>query len=394
MDKRFDPSEFIRAKIQEIRDTVQENKVLLSCSGGVCSNVMVALLRKAVEKPNFVSLLIDTGFMREKEIENVSETLSRAPLKLELRVFDARKRFSKAMEHAETAVEKRKAFNETFKATLKELADEEEADLIAMGASATSSAASQATEFASPAKPSRNSIGYFMPLISLNRVQIAQVAQALELPPRLSDLIPFPSTGLSIRALGRISDEKIRLAREANRIVEDELQYIKPTQYLMAILDNKEEKKEKIDRIREKISDLLDVGADQVEIVIPQCRVSALNDQNRVYLEAIAVRVTLLGSKELLEPDNDDLTNFAAEFMSKYKEFGRCLYSITRKPKGGKYVAILRAITTDNYTVANIAKIDWSKLYSIAERIMDECGKISSVYYDVTPKPPATIEFE
>jgi GMP synthase (glutamine-hydrolysing) len=393
LDKGFNPSEFIRSKIQEIGGITQKNKVLLACSGGLCSNVMVALLRKAVEKPNFVSFLIDTGFMREKEIDSVSETLSRAPMKLELEVFDARKRFLRAMEHAETGEDKRKVFDETFETTLKELADEKEADLIAVGASATS-VVGHGMEFVSSTQSPRHSIAYITPLISLNRTQVAQVAQTLELPPRLSDLVPYPSMGLSIRALGKITDEKIKLAREANRIIEEELQYIRPTQYLAAILDNKEEKNEKIDRMREKISDLFDVGSDQVDVVIPQCGFSALADHKRVYMKGVAIRVTLLGSKELLESDNGDLSIFPAEFMSRFKEVGRCLYSITTKPRNGKYIAVVRAVSTGNFNEANMARLEWSKLHSIAERIMKECGKVSSVYYDTTPKPPATIEFE
>jgi GMP synthase (glutamine-hydrolysing) len=376
---------------------MQGKKIVLACSGGVCSNVMAALFRKSAEKPDISSLFIDTGFMREKEAETVSETLSRAPLKLELRVFDARKKFAKAMEHAESGSEKRQIFDRTFEATLKEVAEEEDADLIALGVSAsatTSVAADQIKEIGSLTESSGTSNGFYTPLISLNRPQVTKVAEALALPPRLSDLVPFPSVGLSIRALGRISDEKTRLVRGATKIVEDELQYVKPTQYFAALLDNKEEKNEKADRIREKISDLLDVGSDQVETSIPQCRMSALADHQRVYLKAIDTRVTLLGSKELLEPNFDDLADFPMEFIGRYNEFGRCLYSVTTKPRNGKYIAVIRAISADDFSQANIARLEWVKLYSIAERIMDECGKVSSVYYDVTPKPPATIEFE
>jgi GMP synthase (glutamine-hydrolysing) len=395
LEKRFDPREFIRAKLQEIKVTIQGKKVLLVCSGGVCSNVMAALFRRTAEVPNFAPLLIDTGFMREKEVEYVSETLSRAPLKLDLRVFDARKRFTKAIERSETGIEKRKAFNETLYATLDELAEKEDAEFMALGTSATSTAVNgQIAELASLTQFSRDSVTRFEPLASLNRYQVTQVAQALDLPPRLSDLVPFPSMGLSIRALGRISDEKIRVAREATKVVEDELQYIKPTQYFAAVLDNKEDNYERIDRVKEKVSDLLDVSSDQVDITIPQCKVSALTDQKRVYLRATAARVTLLGSKELFEPGYDDLTNFPIEFKEKYKDFARCLYSITKKPKNGKYLAVVRAVSTDDFNNAGIARLEWNKLYSIADRIMDECGKVSSVYYDVTPKPPATIEFE
>ncbi|WXG43604.1 MAG: phosphoadenosine phosphosulfate reductase family protein [Promethearchaeati archaeon SRVP18_Atabeyarchaeia-1] len=395
MENRFDPNQFVRTEIQEIRDVVKEGKVLLCCSGGVCSNVMATLFRKTAEQPNVTSVLIDTGFLREKEVETVSEMLSRAPMKLNLQVVDARRKFMKAVEQSETGIEKRKAFCEVFYATLSELAEREQAEFVALGTSATPKAStSQIPQLSSINKPRSDSVKRFEPLASLDRCQVKQVAEALDLPPRLSDLVPFPSMGLLIRAIGRISDEKIRTAREATSVVEDELQHIRPSQYFAAVLDNKDDNYEKIDKVREKVSDLFDVAPSQVDIVIPQSRVSALVDKTRVYLRASAARVTLLGSKETLEPDYDDLSNFPIEFNEKYKDFARCLYSVTRKPKNGKYIVVVRAVSTEDFSKAIIAKLEWSKLYSIAERIMDECSKVASVYYDVTPKPPATIELE
>jgi GMP synthase PP-ATPase subunit len=57
-------------------------------------------------------------------------------------------------------------------------------------------------------------------------------------------------------------------------------------------------------------------------------------------------------------------------------------------------MAIIRAVETEDFTKARIARLDFGKLRSIATRIMNESGKISSVYYDLTPNPPAMIEVE
>jgi GMP synthase (glutamine-hydrolysing) len=395
LEQRFNPGEFVRRKLEELKDTLRGKKILLACSGGVCSNVAAELFRRSAEKPNVVPVLINTGFMRENEIENTLETLSKAPMKLDIRVVDARKKFSKAIEQSETGIEKRKMFYESFRSILDELANREGADLIALGTSATTKIVEkQIPELSSLGKSSNDSAIIVEPLSSLGRHQVAQVAQILELPPRLSDVIPFPALGLSIRALGKISDEKIKLARAATSIVEDELRYIKPSQYFAAVFDNKEDEYDKIEKVRVRISDLLDVAPSQIEVNIPECKMSAMTDGTRVYLRASAARATLLKSKEILEPDYDDITNFPLEFRERYKDFGRCLYSVTRKPKGGKYIAVIRAVSTDDFSKAAIARLEWNKLYLIAERIMNECGKVSSVYYDVTAKPPATIEFE
>jgi len=54
----------------------------------------------------------------------------------------------------------------------------------------------------------------------------------------------------------------------------------------------------------------------------------------------------------------------------------------------------MRAIKTRDYLTAEVAEIPWETLEATTERILTECPDVSAVYYDVTPKPPATIEFE
>jgi len=54
----------------------------------------------------------------------------------------------------------------------------------------------------------------------------------------------------------------------------------------------------------------------------------------------------------------------------------------------------LRAITTHDFLTAEVADIPWNTVDETAEEILRACPKVSAIYYDVTPKPPATIEME
>jgi GMP synthase (glutamine-hydrolysing) len=54
----------------------------------------------------------------------------------------------------------------------------------------------------------------------------------------------------------------------------------------------------------------------------------------------------------------------------------------------------LRAIKTRDFLTAEVVDIPWKILEKAAEKILEMCPKVSSVYYDITPKPPATVEFE
>jgi GMP synthase (glutamine-hydrolysing) len=286
-------------------------------------------------------------------------------------------------------------FYEVFYGLLRSFAEKVAAGVIIMGTSATGRVAFEQLPESSTSTLNPDLSPLIMePLISLNRGQVLDIAHKLELPPRLSDLNPFPALGLIIRVVGKVNEERIKEARQATDIVEEELQYIKPSQYFVGIIEDRDDDDPKLDKLRERISDLLDVGASQVEVKVPRSRVAGLEDGKRVYEKVSAARVTLLKSKELLEPDYEDLASLPVELKERHKDFARFFYNVTKKPRNGKYMAVIRAIDTEDFKNASVARLDWTKLYTIAARIMNESGKISSVYYDETPKPPATIEFE
>lgn len=250
----FDAVKFIPGKVSEINSTVRGESILLACSGGVCSNVMATLVLKATGGSKVGALFIETGFMRKDESHRASELLTRAPLKLDLKIVDARKQFMNPIEHAETGAEKRKIFYEVFSGLLRNFAEKVGAGIIIMGTIATGRASYEQPVESSTSKPNSDLSPQIMePLIDLNRSQVLDVAHKLELPPRLSDLNPFPAPGLLIRAVGKVNDERIKELRQATDIVEEELQHIKPSQYFAGIIEDKEDDEPKIDKLRERI---------------------------------------------------------------------------------------------------------------------------------------------
>ena len=59
-----------------------------------------------------------------------------------------------------------------------------------------------------------------------------------------------------------------------------------------------------------------------------------------------------------------------------------------------EYMVIIRAINTVDAMTASVEKVDWNVLEKITERILAEVENVNRVCYDMSPKPPATIEFE
>ena len=59
-----------------------------------------------------------------------------------------------------------------------------------------------------------------------------------------------------------------------------------------------------------------------------------------------------------------------------------------------EYMVIIRAINTIDAMTASIETVDWSVLQKITDRILAEVANVNRVCYDMSPKPPATIEFE
>lgn len=59
-----------------------------------------------------------------------------------------------------------------------------------------------------------------------------------------------------------------------------------------------------------------------------------------------------------------------------------------------EYMVIIRAINTVDAMTASVEKVDWDVLERVTERILAEVENVNRVCYDMSPKPPATIEFE
>ena len=396
----FDPKRFVETKVEEIRKAVGSQKALVAVSGGVDSTTCAVLTRRAIGE-NLVCVILDDAFMREGEPEKVAEILSKEPFNVPVKIVDVRERFLNAMKGLRDAEEKRKKFRETFYSVLSETAKKEGCSVLVQGtirADIVETVGGVKTQHNVLEQVGINPMERFgfkvvEPLLTLYKEQVRMVARHLGLPPEVSERQPFPGPGLSVRVVGEIRPDKLEALKKATTIVENNLAEHKPSQYFAAIIDNEESPGPSKTHVQETVARLLNVPSRNVHVKIFRDKATGVKGGERSYGRIVGVRVTAADGKVFQAPI-PKLVSLQAKITSENPAITRVLYMVEELPEKRPYVISIRAVQTKDFLTAQVSEIPWKTLEKTAEEIMAKCQNVSAVYYDVTPKPPATIEME
>lgn len=399
--EKFNPKKFVAKQIEFIKKALGNERALVAVSGGVDSVTSAVLTYRAVGK-NLLCIMLDDAFMREGEPEQVVKLLSQSPLNMSVQVLDVQQRFLNALNGLRDAEEKRKAFRETFYQVLKETAEKEKCRFLVQG-----TIQADIVETKGGVKTQHNVLeqigirtkkryGFRViePLVPLYKYQVRMVARHLGIPAEIAERQPFPGPGLSVRAVGEIRTDKLEALKKATVVVEENFAEYNPSQYFAAIIDDEKiTGHRRVPQIQQIAARLLDVPSRHISVKVFRDKVTGVREKKRCYGEVVAVQAERPGG-QIHQPTFQKLGSLQNAITMQNPSVTRVWYMIKKALEKQSYVIVMRAIQTRDFLTGRAAEIPWSTLTHTAQQILENCSNVSSVYYDVTPKPPATVEME
>jgi GMP synthase (glutamine-hydrolysing) len=334
------PESIISQSVERVRQQVGLRRVLSAVSGGVDSSVATAIVQHALGN-QLVAVFVNTGLLRQGEARQVQAVLHDR-LGIELVTVDAVERFMQALRGVTAPEEKRRIIGELFIRIFEEQALKLGAppflvqgtiypDVVESSAPERANAQRIKTHHNVGGLPKNMRFELVEPLRYLFKDEVRAVGQALGLPAEMVWRQPFPGPGLAVRCLGEITPERVQRLQAADAIFTGEL----------------------------AAAGLLHMSGEPAgEGASPET--ATLRGTSQAFAILLPVRsVGVMGDKRT------------------YQE-----------------TIVLRAITTDDFMTADWARLPYELLGRVANRIVNEVQGVNRVTYDITSKPPGTIEWE
>ncbi len=314
------PNHLVDSIVQDLKDQLKDDRVVLGLSGGVDSSVSAVLIDKAIGQ-NLTCIFVDNGLLRKNEFEEVLENYKH--LGLNVIGVDAKQDFYKSLAGLTDPEDKRKAIGKTFI----EIFDREANKITNVKWLAQGTIYPDVIESVSVGGPSvtikshhnvgglpdKMNLKIVEPLRSLFKDEVRRLGRALDMSQTLLGRHPFPGPGLGIRILGDITAEKVQILQDVDHI------------FIQGLRDN----------------GLYDQVWQAGAMLLPVQSVGVMGDE-RTYERVVA----------------------------------------------------LRAVTSVDGMTADWSHLPYDFLAKVSNDIINRVKGVNRVVYDISSKPPATIEWE
>ena len=332
---------YIDEVTKKIKETVKSDGVLLGLSGGVDSSVAASLLHRAIGS-QLTCIFVDHGMLRMNEAENVMQEIS---IKLGVRVIkiDASNKFLDALKNIFDPEEKRKIigkiFVDVFQNEAKKLKNIKwfaqgtiYPDVIESSDSQNKNTAKIKSHHNVGGLPKSLELSLLEPLRELFKDEVRKLGESLGLDNDLINRHPFPGPGLAVRIIGTIKKEFIGMLQSADKIFIDKLKNTEVTNFDFVC----------------GLCEKNDIGKSWYNII------------SQAFVVFLPVKsVGVMGDKRTYE-----------------------------------HVVVLRSVKTTDFMTASYATLPHNLVQDVSNSIINEVPGINRVTYDISSKPPATIEWE
>ena len=325
------PDSFIETTVASLREQIGDEKVILGLSGGVDSTVAGVLLNKAIGH-NLTCIFVNNGLLRKNEYEDV--LASYKDMDLNVIGADASKEFLDALAGVTEPEAKRKIIGRLFVETFDKYARTiENARWLAQGTIYPDVIESAGIEgIASKIKshhnvgglPEKMNLKVVEPLRALFKDEVRRVGRALGIKEELIGRHPFPGPSLAIRIIGDITQEKLDVLRDADDIfIKGLREYDCSALHLPSASDP-----------RIEAANLYDAIWQAGVILLPIKSVGVMGDE-RTYENPVALRAVV--STDAMTADwfhfpYDFLAQVSNDIINKVKGVNRVVYDISSKP--------------------------------------------------------------
>lgn len=338
---------FVDTTVAELKEQLGDDRVILGLSGGVDSSVAAVLLNKAIGK-NLTCIFVDHGMLRKNEFRDVMHDYE--CLGLNVIGVDASAKFFKDLEGVTDPEQKRKIigrdFVEVFNAEAKKITG---AKWLAQGTIYPDRI--ESLNITGKVIKSHHNVGGLPkemhlqlcePLKWLFKDEVRRVGRQMGMPEHLITRHPFPGPGLAVRILGDITPEKVRILQDADDI------------YIQGLRNYK-----------------VRLSGEEARRVLAAGVPAAMTDGE--------IEVSLY----------DQIWQAGTVLLSTVRSVG-----VMGDERTYEHPVALRAVTSTDAMTADWAHLPYDFMAKVSNDIINKVKGVNRVCYDISSKPPSTIEWE